>query len=117
MRLEIVGNSVGKSPRLRRLIEYKIAKALRRFKGRIKKVIVRLEAAKNPRKVSDKNCTVEVDLAPGGKVLVKTSDRQIGRAVSLASKRVSRSVQKRTEKIKDLHTKGAEKQDAANQAA
>ena len=101
MKIEIRTHRIELSPALEAHIRRRMTRSLRRFQGRLGRIILRLRDVNGPRGGVDKRYRVSVRLAPKGKVRLQQSGSDVYEAVQSASTRLghllSRELKRRRE--------------------
>jgi len=92
MDIRLTTKGIETSQELRLHVERRLYFALSRFSNRIRRVIVKLEDIKGPQSGKFKQCIIEVQMIPRGRVAIESLDTQLWTVVNRASGRVGRAV-------------------------
>jgi ribosome-associated translation inhibitor RaiA len=105
MTISVHGSGFHMSRRIRRLVNRRVAFALSRFGQQVKSVSVGLEDLNGPRGGTDKRCSMQADLTPGGSVRVEKTDSELPAAVGRTAMRLAQAVARALERRREA-TKG-----------
>jgi putative sigma-54 modulation protein len=93
------------SEALREHIERKLDFAIRRFAGRVTRVVVRLVDVNGPRGGPDKRCRIIAHLSPTGSISVEATDGDAYAAASQAAARLDEQVARALERRRPRHVR------------
>ena len=101
MAIKVRGYGMHVSRKIRRLVDRRVAFELSRFGRQVRAVSVNLEDLNGPRGGIDKRCSMEADLAPGGRVRVEKTDSELRAAIGRTSARLAHAVARALERRRE----------------